>query len=139
MGAESGLGLAALGTAIGLRWGMGKWEKAKRKFWVDFARVESGLEEDLQVRPVFVCSSHLVEMHNPLTSCFVPLAPTLPSHHQKNTHQVVSDVLLARPRKAVEGMEAMVVKRRAELETTVGEVERLRRALEGVKFKEGEI
>lgn len=48
-------------------------------------------------------------------------------------------MLLSRPRKAVEGMEVMVVKRRAELETTVGEVERLRRALEGVKFKEGEI
>lgn len=74
LGAESGLGLAALGTAIGLRWGLGKWEKAKRKFWVDFARVESGLEEDLQVRSIFVCSSHLVERQNPLTSCFVPLA-----------------------------------------------------------------
>lgn len=75
MGAESGLGLAALGTAIGLRWGMGRWEKARRKFWVDFARVESGLEEDLQVRPVFVRFSHLAERQIPLTSCFVPLAP----------------------------------------------------------------
>lgn len=57
--AEGALGLGALGTALGLRFGLARWEKAKRKFWLDFDRIQDGLEEDLQVRrhPSAICLS----------------------------------------------------------------------------------
>ena len=45
----TGLGAGLLGTMASVRWGVGLWAKAQRKFWQDWARVEEGLEEDLGV------------------------------------------------------------------------------------------
>jgi hypothetical protein len=61
--AEGALGVGALGAALGLRFGMARWEKAKRKFWLDFDRIQGGLEEDLQVR-----SPHPVASASPACS-----------------------------------------------------------------------
>lgn len=46
---EGSTGLAAglLGSLASVRWGVGLWAKAQRKFWEDWERVEQGLEEDL--------------------------------------------------------------------------------------------
>lgn len=50
----SGAGLVGLGVLAGVRWGQGRWAKAIKKFWIDWKRVEDGLEVDLKVRRVFV-------------------------------------------------------------------------------------
>lgn len=52
-GAGSAAGVMLLSTLVGLRWGVGKWERAKRKWWADWWRVGDGLGRDLEVRRVF--------------------------------------------------------------------------------------
>ncbi|KAL4251475.1 hypothetical protein ABKN59_005735 [Abortiporus biennis] len=49
MESETALGLGLLGAVAGIRWMVGKWEKAKRKWWKDWNRVGEGLERDLKV------------------------------------------------------------------------------------------
>lgn len=44
------LGLGALGVVGGARWAVGKWEKARRRWWEDWDRVGDGLERDTKVR-----------------------------------------------------------------------------------------
>ena len=53
-------GLGALGALAGVRWGMAKWEKAKRRFWRDWARVEAGLEVDLRNELTVAASKQLL-------------------------------------------------------------------------------
>lgn len=51
-GSEAGtaLGAGVLVAVAGVRWAVGKWERAKRQ-WIDDAnRVSEGLERDLKVR-----------------------------------------------------------------------------------------
>jgi hypothetical protein len=44
------LGAGVLVAVAGVRWAVGKWERAKRQ-WIDDAnRVSEGLERDLKVR-----------------------------------------------------------------------------------------
>ena len=49
MEVESAASVGMLGAAIGVRWAVGKWERAKRKWWKDWDRVGEGLERDLRV------------------------------------------------------------------------------------------
>lgn len=49
VGVETAAGLGLFGVLGGWRWGLGRWVKAKGKFWQDWTRVEAGLEEDLKV------------------------------------------------------------------------------------------
>ena len=49
-GGETIVGVGILGSVAGLRWSVGRWEKAKREFWADWERVGKGLERDLTVR-----------------------------------------------------------------------------------------
>ncbi|EEB91451.1 hypothetical protein MPER_10184 [Moniliophthora perniciosa FA553] len=42
------LGLALLTAVAGVRWGQGKWEKAKKRWWEDWDRVGDGLERDVR-------------------------------------------------------------------------------------------
>jgi len=46
-GGETIVGAGILGSVAGLRWSVGRWEKAKREFWRDWERVGKGLERDL--------------------------------------------------------------------------------------------
>lgn len=39
--------LGLLGTTASLRWAVGRWARAQRRFWQDWERVERGLEDDL--------------------------------------------------------------------------------------------
>ncbi|TBU61638.1 hypothetical protein BD310DRAFT_956832 [Dichomitus squalens] len=48
MSTETALGVGMLGTAVGVRWAVGRWEKAKRRWWKDWDRVGEGLERDLK-------------------------------------------------------------------------------------------
>jgi len=47
LGGETVVGAGILAGVAGLRWSVGQWEKAKRKFWADWERVGKGLERDL--------------------------------------------------------------------------------------------
>jgi len=52
VGGETVVGAGVFAGVVGLRWSMGRWEGAKRKFWADWERVGKGLERDLTVRPL---------------------------------------------------------------------------------------
>jgi len=49
LGGETIVGVGILGGVAGLRWSVGRWERAKREFWGDWERVGKGLERDLTV------------------------------------------------------------------------------------------
>ena len=48
-GGETVVGAGVFAGVIGVRWSVGMWEKAKRKFWADWERVGKGLGRDLTV------------------------------------------------------------------------------------------
>ncbi|KAF8578021.1 hypothetical protein K439DRAFT_511386 [Ramaria rubella] len=45
---STAMGFGALGTMVGLRWFVGRWEKGKKRWWEDWRRVGSGLERDIK-------------------------------------------------------------------------------------------
>lgn len=51
--AEGSIGTATgvfmLSTALGVRWAISKWERAKKRWWEDWSRVVEGLGRDLEV------------------------------------------------------------------------------------------
>jgi len=49
-GGETVVGAGILAGVVGVRWSVGRWEKAKRNFWADWERVGKGLGRDLTVR-----------------------------------------------------------------------------------------
>jgi hypothetical protein len=50
---ETAAGTGMLVAATGIRWMVGRWEKAKRQWWRDWDRVGQGLERDLTVPSYF--------------------------------------------------------------------------------------
>jgi len=50
LGGETVVGAGILASVAGVRWSVGRWEKARRKFWADWERVGKGLGRDLTVR-----------------------------------------------------------------------------------------
>lgn len=58
LGFGTGAGVTSTGTAVGammlctllgIRWAVGKWERAKKRWWEDWVRVGDGLGRDLEV------------------------------------------------------------------------------------------
>ena len=49
LGGETVVGAGILAGVVGVRWSVGRWEKARRKFWADWERVGKGLGRDLTV------------------------------------------------------------------------------------------
>ena len=49
METETAAGVGMPSAALGVRWAVGKWERAKRRWWKDWDRVGEGLERDLRV------------------------------------------------------------------------------------------
>lgn len=49
METESAVGLGLLTASLGMRWAVGRWERAKKRWWKDWDRVGQGLERDLKV------------------------------------------------------------------------------------------
>ncbi|KAI0705083.1 hypothetical protein C8T65DRAFT_653159 [Cerioporus squamosus] len=45
---ETALGVGMLSAAVGVRWAVGRWEKAKRRWWKNWDRIGEGLERDLK-------------------------------------------------------------------------------------------
>ena len=50
---ETVVGAGILAGVVGVRWSVGRWEKARKKFWADWERVGKGLGRDLTVRFFF--------------------------------------------------------------------------------------
>lgn len=48
-GEEVALAISVLSVVGGMRWVVGGWEKAKRRWWESLGRIEEGLERDLKV------------------------------------------------------------------------------------------
>jgi len=49
MDAGTVMGVGLLGAVAGVRWAIGRWEKAKRRWWEDWERIGDGLGRDLRV------------------------------------------------------------------------------------------
>lgn len=47
---ETASSLGLFGILAAIRIGVGRWEKAKDKWWADFGRVSSGLKTDIEMR-----------------------------------------------------------------------------------------
>lgn len=49
--AGEGIAISAgtLCFVLGIRWAVGRWEKAKRRWWESWDRVDEGLERDIKV------------------------------------------------------------------------------------------
>ena len=43
------IGIMMLWSVLGVRWAVGKWERAKKRWWEDWYRVVEGLGRDLEV------------------------------------------------------------------------------------------
>lgn len=46
---ETAAGVGLLGAFTGIRWAVGTFERAKKRWWQDLERVGSGLDRDLKV------------------------------------------------------------------------------------------
>ena len=57
MSTETALGVGMLSAAVGLRWAVGRWEKAKRQWWKNWDRIGQGLERDLKVSMFFAVNN----------------------------------------------------------------------------------
>jgi hypothetical protein len=49
MDVGTAMGVGLLSATVGIRWTIGRWEKAKRRWWEDWERVGQGLGRDLRV------------------------------------------------------------------------------------------
>lgn len=57
MQVETALGVGMLGALVGIRWAVGRFERAKKKWWKDYDRVGMGLKRDLEVRLLLIAQS----------------------------------------------------------------------------------
>ncbi|KAI0645917.1 hypothetical protein C8Q79DRAFT_1071559 [Trametes meyenii] len=60
MSMETATGVGMLGAVLGVRWAVGRWEKAKTRWWKDWDRVGEGLERDLKVTLDRTMDQHVV-------------------------------------------------------------------------------
>lgn len=54
---STAIGLGIFGALVSVRWSIGVWEKAKRRWWEDWVRICDGLERDLKVTATVVYRS----------------------------------------------------------------------------------
>ena len=104
--AGTAVGVFMLCTVLGVRWAVGKWERAKRRWWEDWSRVVEGLERDLEVRSFVLVVEKRWEILNVFFFSF--LQATL-DQTMENKVTVVAD-------RAAEGLDSLVSKRKAEIE-----------------------
>ncbi|KAF4598243.1 hypothetical protein EYR38_006639 [Pleurotus pulmonarius] len=60
MDTTTALGVGALGTLVGVRWAVGRWERAKKRWWEDWHRVGDGLARDLKSNLSQTISSNII-------------------------------------------------------------------------------
>ncbi|KAJ8509068.1 hypothetical protein ONZ45_g8732 [Pleurotus djamor] len=58
--ATTALGTGVLTALVGVRWAIGRWEKAKKRWWEDWLRVGDGLSRDLKANLARVISNNVV-------------------------------------------------------------------------------
>lgn len=100
MEVETAVGSGLFASALGIRWMIGKWEKAKRRFWRDWDRVGQGLERDLRV------SVHMER----LIWIFLIVDGV-----QVTLQRVISQQVVLVPTKACEGLNQLADKRKEEV------------------------
>lgn len=63
MGAETAVGAGMLGAALGVRWAVARWDRARKRWWKDWDRVCEGLDRDLKVsvRDSRLCATMLMD------------------------------------------------------------------------------
>ncbi|KAF9010576.1 hypothetical protein BDQ17DRAFT_1397259 [Cyathus striatus] len=54
------VGVGMLGAIVSMRWAVGRWESAKKKWWADWTRVGEGLDRDLRTTVHQVVSENVV-------------------------------------------------------------------------------
>lgn len=65
MDAGTAVGVGMLTALLSIRWGVGRWEKGKKRWWQDWVRVTDGLDRDLKVRVselVLSCERSLIQV-----------------------------------------------------------------------------
>jgi hypothetical protein len=110
MDAGTAIGVGLLTSVTGVRWAIGRWEKAKRRWWEDWERIGQGLGRDLRVCNVCALSSLMTN-----ETSFVKA--TLDRIVQKNVVVVAES--------GCERLSELVVKQREVLERDEGELEAL--------------
>ena len=113
VGGETIVGAGILAGVAGLRWSVGRWEKAKRSFWADWERVGKGLARDLTVRSLFPILCLL------LTSCMTCRQATLDERFDR--------YVASAPMAACEQLEGLEKKRREELAELGSQIDTLSR------------
>ena len=108
-GEELAVGAGTLSFALGLRWAVGRWEKAKRRWWESWDRVDDGLERDIKV-----CFSEFVH-HVPLCSIVAPL------QHQFDS--IVEDIILTKASRAADGLERLIMRRTEQVQEVSSELD----------------
>ncbi|KAF8070676.1 hypothetical protein FPV67DRAFT_1413890 [Lyophyllum atratum] len=117
--AGTAMGVGLLGAVICVRWGVGKWERSKRRWWEDWNRVGEGLGRDLRV-----CFS----------SVSIGLDGTDFSSCMKATlDQTMREKVLVVASTGCERLSDMVAERRGEIEEIEDELETLKTTLNALK------
>ncbi|KAH9858968.1 hypothetical protein C2E23DRAFT_872949 [Lenzites betulinus] len=67
MGAETAVGAGMLGAALGVRWAVARWDRARKRWWKDWDRVCEGLDRDLKTALTRTMDEHVAIV--PETAC----------------------------------------------------------------------
>ncbi|KAI0744207.1 hypothetical protein C8Q80DRAFT_884452 [Daedaleopsis nitida] len=59
MSTETAVGAGMLCAAVGVRWAVGRWERAKRRWWKDWDRIGEGLDRDLKATLAQTMEDHV--------------------------------------------------------------------------------
>ncbi len=101
-----------LGAAAGFRWAIGRWDKMRKMWKADWARVKEAAERDVEVSTLSRCILGVSLM-------FLP---------QAAIDQALEKQVLLVPTRGAEGIEGIVVKRKDEIEQLRREVDKLHAA-----------
>jgi len=108
-GEELAVGAGTLSFVLGLRWAVGRWEKAKSRWWESWDRVDEGLERDIKVCfPEFVHHVHLYLMVVPL---------------QHEFDNIAEDIILAKASRAADGLERLITRRAKQVQEVSSELD----------------
>jgi hypothetical protein len=119
--AGTAVGVSMLCTLLGVRWAVGKWERAKKRWWADWWRVGEGLRRDLEVSFFHnLCFNALLMVCTNYTSVLEPKATLDQTMDEKVV--IVAD-------RAAEGLNNLVQKRKDELDSLKEELEALEKEL----------
>jgi hypothetical protein len=109
MDAGTAMGVGLLSAVAGVRWAIGRWEKAKRRWWEDWERIGQGLGRDLRVC-IWVSFRHY-------------LANEISINVKATLDRVVRENVVVVAESGCERLSQLAVMRKEELERDEGELE----------------